>query len=288
MRRSLRIFPLYYTVVGIYLVSVQLVAVNDASSREFLRNLPYFLTYTSNWFGGKVGTFAFAWSLAAEEQFYSTWPWAVYFLKPRRAVWFVALLLTAAIVLRVVDPSLDTLQTSGLPARSWWLIVLGSVQMSICWGCLLAFLLRDRRGFAALWMVLGHRWTGVVVLPLTLLTLASPSVPVMTTHFLSAVLVGACVIREDTALARVARPTWVAHIGIVSYGMYLLHGLVYSTLGAAARRVPGGWTPHSVSGFVAATLFTTAAATISFRYFESPFLRLKARFSGNRAAAVTS
>src|SRR6185503_13092808 len=76
IRRTLRIFPLYYTVIGLYVVTVFLFEKNPADAREFFGNLPFFLTYTSNWFVQLEGRviFYFAWSLAAEEQFYLVWP----------------------------------------------------------------------------------------------------------------------------------------------------------------------------------------------------------------------
>ncbi|MBB5896534.1 peptidoglycan/LPS O-acetylase OafA/YrhL [Kutzneria kofuensis] len=73
-RRSLRIFPLYYTVVAIYAVLVLLVWKPSAYGNDYLHNLPAFLTYTSNWFVPLGSELYLAWSLAAEEQFYLVWP----------------------------------------------------------------------------------------------------------------------------------------------------------------------------------------------------------------------
>ncbi len=78
MRRSLRIFPLYYAVLLLYVALVPVMDQGPAGS-EFFRNLPFFATYTSNWFvpfdESERIIFYFAWSLATEEQFYLTWPW---------------------------------------------------------------------------------------------------------------------------------------------------------------------------------------------------------------------
>ena len=76
IRRALRIFPLYYTVIILYVISVYALERNTPVGRQFFDNLPYFLTYTANWFVGLDGRviFYFAWSLSTEEQFYLVWP----------------------------------------------------------------------------------------------------------------------------------------------------------------------------------------------------------------------
>jgi peptidoglycan/LPS O-acetylase OafA/YrhL len=78
LRRSLRIFPLYYVVLGAYVVHALALREHGPARDDFLRSVPYYATYTSNWFlHGRVDhpiVFAFAWSLAAEEQFYVVWP----------------------------------------------------------------------------------------------------------------------------------------------------------------------------------------------------------------------
>src|SRR3954465_11721542 len=48
-RRTLRIFPLYYTVLAAYVV-LTLLFEHGERGREFFQNLPWFLTYTSNLF----------------------------------------------------------------------------------------------------------------------------------------------------------------------------------------------------------------------------------------------
>ncbi|MCX5745493.1 MAG: acyltransferase, partial [Proteobacteria bacterium] len=76
VRRSLRIFPLYFAVLALYVVVVGLTARHEPAGRAFFANLPYFATYTSNWMVSLDEPrviFYFAWSLAVEEQFYLVW-----------------------------------------------------------------------------------------------------------------------------------------------------------------------------------------------------------------------
>jgi peptidoglycan/LPS O-acetylase OafA/YrhL len=271
LRRSLRIFPLYFAVLGIYCILIYLVARNTPAGNEFFAHLPYFLTYTSNWFVGRDGTFAFAWSLAAEEQFYSTWPSVIRYLRPARAVWVVVGMLAITITVNLLGSN----QTS---VGSCWLVAITNVPMAILWGCLAAFGLHDRRTFTAIWKILVHRATFAVLLAVIIATLMIPGRVTAAAHFLFGVLVASSVIREDHVFSTAMRYRWVVHIGSVSYGMYLLHGLAYDGLGKIEGHFP--WLPqaHSVVGFILAAVVTIGLATLSFRFLEAPFLRLKARF----------
>ena len=75
-RRSLRLFPLYYLVLALYAAYAGLVLGPTPVGSHFFRCLPFYATYTGNWFSPAVDhavLFAFSWSLATEEQFYVLW-----------------------------------------------------------------------------------------------------------------------------------------------------------------------------------------------------------------------
>lgn len=272
IRRSLRIFPLYYAVLAVYVVMMGFAAPSAAQSAHFYGNLPYFLTYTSNWFVGKQGTFSFVWSLAAEEQFYASWPWVVRRFTRTRA----ALLMSAILVLLVVWHQLFSLSQNA----SFPLVVLHNVPMAICWGCLAACVLDSRRGFQFAYPIFGRRWMPIAILALVLVMLqivdrGNSSV----VNFLLAALVVSCVIREDHLMAPLLQLRGVVHLGAVSYGMYLLHGLVYVAQGRAERAGLIHWDAHGLFGFLIALVVVSMIATLSFRFFEGPFLQLKRRFA---------
>ena len=72
-RRALRLMPLYYVTLAVYAILVLVLHRFSAHSRElFLAKLPAYLFYYSNVVSHATeGPFFFAWSLAAEEQFYA-------------------------------------------------------------------------------------------------------------------------------------------------------------------------------------------------------------------------
>jgi len=79
-RRALRIFPLYFGLLffHLFIVYTFIRSRHPLEAQEFIANFKYYLTYTSNWFVStkpdRRTIFAFAWSLATEEQFYLVWP----------------------------------------------------------------------------------------------------------------------------------------------------------------------------------------------------------------------
>lgn len=83
-RRSLRIFPIYFTLIGFFILCWLLTGHPSETEQDW----PYLLTYSINFRGifeegRSTGFFDYIWSLAIEEQFYLVWPLAV-FLSPRK------------------------------------------------------------------------------------------------------------------------------------------------------------------------------------------------------------
>jgi peptidoglycan/LPS O-acetylase OafA/YrhL len=265
-RRSLRIFPLYYTVLIIYTALWLLASGHSSREQAFGSHLPAFLTYTANWFVPRTAIFGFAWSLSTEEQFYSVWPSVEKFMKGA-AIWvmFAVIAVSQAIQLGWFV----TVAPGSLAHR-----MIAEISLPICFGVLLAHLLHTPSGYRVATTFVGRRWASMAAVLLVLGLLAA-GVPRTWTQVAMVLLVAACVIREDHWLRPILGNSLVRHIGVVSYGMYLMHGLVYNLV----ERVPG--VPvHSVSQFGLCVLLTLGVATISYRYYEGLFLRLKGRFSG--------
>ncbi len=271
LRRTLRIFPLYYATLAVY-AALTLGTGRRATpeGQAFLHDLPAFLTYTSNWFveTGPAVTFYFAWSLATEEQFYLLWPPLLVLLlavaRGRLAV-PVAALLTLLAVDAVVTAATSE-DSRGLPV-----VVLVSLATPILAGAALAAVLHTRAGFRALAPVLGRRWTPALLLALVVV-LAPVGDDLVGVGLLMAVVVASCCVREDHVLAPVLAWRPLRWVGVVSYGVYLLHQLSSNVVEAALGLDEGPLL------FVLTVPVVLAVAWLSFRVFESPILRYKRRF----------
>lgn len=87
--------------------------------------------------------------------------------------------------------------------------------------------------------------------------------------------------RQGTWTERLAETRWLRSLGKISYGVYIYHALAFPLAAAAAAKV----FPESVHNaylgtrFLFGAFFSVGLALLSFRYFESPFLALKDRFT---------
>ncbi len=268
-RRALRIFPLYYTVLGVltlHAIAGELFSGPSAQRAHFFHNWPYFATFTCNWWVDWTVphpiTFAFAWTLAIEEQFYAFWApilrWVPGLLGP-------ALFMLGAMVL------------SQLSTWPWGATLLGEgLLRTLCDG------LSSSIGFGALLGIgLHHRWVGSVILrvlrwpgvslaaALGAMTCLVIPVPHVVFHATLAWLVGTCVVTSDSLLVKMLSRPWPSWIGRRSYGLYLTH---FVAIGAV-RAAIGGERP--ILTFCLALPLALALAHVVFESIERPFLARK-------------
>jgi peptidoglycan/LPS O-acetylase OafA/YrhL len=80
-------------------------------------------------------------------------------------------------------------------------------------------------------------------------------------------------------LANILNTKILIRIGVVSYGMYLLHMLAVNSVRVVLPRL--GIDSQGLT-FLLALLLAYIAAEISFRLFETPILNLKKRLGASR------
>jgi peptidoglycan/LPS O-acetylase OafA/YrhL len=279
IRRTLRIFPLYYGVLALYVAMVYVLEKNPQDKSEFFHRLPWYATYTSNWLidGLPIGRkiFYFAWSLATEEQFYLVWPWIVAFSRGWRTpviALIAALLADQGIEFAIAQNIFPA--PYPMPVR-----ILAGISTPICLGCLLAFALHYQSGFRKLYPALSPRWILPLLLACIIACLSTYKTPTIITHLLMTSVVGAACVAPHAPFL-LANPA-VRYIGIISYGMYLLHMLAMQF----AKRLPAvSGHGNGITFIVAATLAILLAST-SYWTYERWFLRLKNKFRDQPAPA---
>jgi peptidoglycan/LPS O-acetylase OafA/YrhL len=265
VRRSLRIFPLYYsTLLLLWVASWYAANVGP----EIRTGLPYALTYTSNWVH-LSGMLAITWSLSAEEQFYLFWPSVERFFRGQTVRLLCAMLLLF-VTIQIVNGHF-------LPLDTWPEFLTAASFTPILLGVGLAHAMNSRLVFQKLWPVVGHRYAALFAFTAIAGLLSIPmadisGVPRLMVHLSFVFLVGTCVVREDNSLARLLRTPWLVRIGTVSYGIYLLHHIARYFVLKLQDKLHA---PGDAVLFAGCLLTSWAAAELSFRYFESPFLRLK-------------
>jgi peptidoglycan/LPS O-acetylase OafA/YrhL len=278
VRRVLRIFPLYYAVLAVYVVLVLVFEHGSVPGRQFMGNLKFFATYTSNWFvdtySGNRIIFYFAWSLATEEQFYMFWPGVVRFARRR---WLVPVgVMTAMLLIGQAGRwavANGALSEDTVPGR-----MLMHIAGPICLGSMAAYALHSRSGFQRAYAVLGRAWSAPAAAVLALACMVIPGTPNIVYSTAFTLLVIACVVRPDHLLRPVLEQRFLVYIGSISYGMYLLHMIAINTIHR--------FTPSNALTLTLALPLTVLMAGLSYRYFERPFLSLKARFTAPAASTL--
>ena len=270
-RRALRLFPLYYTILGLVLALTYFTSVFSAHSAEVMRdNLPAYLLYCSNWLPNPMeGPFFFSWSLAAEEQFYTVFGVMMVFISRGTLLKSVGLLLVFKGVATVLVGAEDR-------SAVLWRIAL-SVQEPILWGVMLGFALHLRATYDRMVRPAG---SAAIIAIVTLLCLVW-----MTTGPYRAIaaaeeqllfpaftfLVAAVVTRPRVP---VLDGRWLSHVGQVSYAMYLIHWFVIM---AVQRVFPADASLPLFYAVVAVS--TVGIATLISIYFEQPLIAFgRARF----------
>jgi peptidoglycan/LPS O-acetylase OafA/YrhL len=292
VRRVLRIFPLYYVVIGA--VTAVLLFLNTPAFAHMLRtwgspawfffymgNLPTALT--GQWPMAGEESFVPLWSLQIEEQFYLLFPLLVHRVgieTLKRVLWaFVAVSPLFRIVIWAWDPGNVLAQYVLLPCR----------MEGLAFGALIAIRFR-----AGAWNLSRKRVTVLAVLWLaaTLLTAYwdgsyhtgpfNRMFGFLLSPIASAYIVLWLILFRGSRLTACLRFDFVQYLGKISYGIYMLHWPMAGVLAAVSTALGVTALSHGFPRLIAVCAMTLACASLSWWYMESPLLRLKDRFSPAR------
>jgi peptidoglycan/LPS O-acetylase OafA/YrhL len=269
IRRTLRIFPLYYAV----LILLPLLGLHAAPVFwVYLQNISIALNHQP------AGPNHF-WSLAVEEQFYLVWPFLVLFM-PRR-------FLQPALITMIVLAFLSRIPIILLGYSPFFFTLCRIDALAV--GGILALLLssgRLHRLRIPLWIIAGLSSTIIAAE-----TIASAHTEAglwieVTKYtafaFLYAAGMGLLLISNSQPLKGVLGSKPMRFIGRISYGLYVFHPFVFYYTFVGFPHLP----PLAVG--VLAVAFSFACALISWHVMEKPLVGLKDKLAPERAKFPTA
>ncbi|WP_018478148.1 acyltransferase family protein [Pontibacter roseus] len=278
IRRSLRIFPIYYiTIVILYVLG-------PATGTAIRENFAYFLTYTSNhYFYNRQewdGILSHLWSLSVEEQFYLVWPWLMLFLERRYLLFVILTSIFVGILgqLYLEDGIILTItcfDALGIGALIAWIVVYKPA------------LLNSSYKF---WSILA-----ILALGIQLLRVSTPiggeyissnlSRRTLTAVFTAWVIIGILRHADKKSLFfdYILGNSFLIFIGKLSYGIYLFHHILPYFFSSYFIQMNEYLPPYfyeykfyilQVENFT----FVVTIAFLSWKIIEMPFLKFKKYF----------
>jgi peptidoglycan/LPS O-acetylase OafA/YrhL len=267
VRRVLRIWPLYFSFLAFMILAAPRFLKQESLTRPQAAML---LLLVGNWIyllGPIHSAASILWSVSIEEQFYLTWPLIVKFHARHIHAVCIGLLGTATLYRMF-------LVSRHLRYDAFWEGTFSRID-AICIGALIAIYLDGRTPKVSRpWLIFGGLtalfaavYWGRFLGPRALFTYP---------------LVAACcgVILLGTLSARSEQNPILVKLGRMSYGLYVFHAF---SLKLAEQRVHLQRFQYPVQMLCAGAL-SVLLASASYRWLESPFLRLKDRFSYVRSA----
>jgi peptidoglycan/LPS O-acetylase OafA/YrhL len=291
LRRILRIWPLYCFILLLCLVLGPFVSALHMGPGQISANL----FFSGNWYiaahPGSLLALSYLWSISVEEQFYILWPGMVK-IAGRMRPGLVALpgacipLALAAIVIMVQRPQ--------HPEVTVWLNSFVQFQF-FALGATFAFALRgkvprlSRRTRTTFWIGGTVAW----ILASGACRVKAPNAgvgPLRMWVGYELIALG-CALFFFAALGMAAKrvPKWASYLGKISYGLYVFHGIAL-LITTAVRKTAEHGAGDPLLAYAAdralALVLTILLAVLSYKYLETPFLKMKDRFAVIQSRAI--
>ena len=270
-RRSLRIWPVYVLLLLLVFVLVPLTFDGFWAAAYTTRHAPwpYLILFVQNLFVLTMpGTVGPTWSLAIEEQFYILWALLARFVRNRQLMIALVLVIIASPLLRVAN------RGSLTPTHT--LIHLDG----LAFGSLIAVALRTLTCTAATFrkIALVAMAIAVPVLAYLLYVGSAFSDSFLALLFAGMLLLALTTSGSQTFYNRALNAQPLRFYGRISYGLYMIHILTFTLIGAFDERMHRFGMPGDMAVVAVRIALSTLVATAMWYGFERPILKSKRYF----------
>ncbi len=291
-RRTLRIFPIYYLLVAVFVILAPFLGAHWRPAHLFFL---FYLGYPAAIIWPSLANpsiyiaLTHLWSLSVEEQFYMIWPSVIAKLRNPKAI------LRACAVVGVIALALRiAVYASGTLSVTWSYAFLFCRMDTIAIGAAIAILMRgqwrERLHKLALPALLGSA-ASILAICFVRKSVDHSDPIIATAGFtLLALLSGALLVlsmREGTWLARLLGMFPLRIFGKYSYGFYLYHFPLWVVLGPSKDffvSLMHSYVIGATFHVFFCLIVNLAIAAVSFHLIEAPIMRLKDRFSYSQNA----
>lgn len=270
LRRILRIWPLYFAaLVPAFILAIGFPGFAHWGAGHFgIWQAVLYLLLSGNWvdvYGVHLTCgFAVLWSICVEEQFYLLWPMVLRFATPRVILavcfffWGTAQIATAIF--------------AGLPSNVAWFNTLSQSQYFAIGAAISVFTHGKAIRVSAPFRIALSAAGVALFLAVHLRQDVATYLPYLTAGL------GTTVIIIGFLGAPLQRWRHLRYLGKISYGLYVFHFVVLSIIGLTVNHLGHGGLILIALGLFVGLPTTILLAHLSYRYYETPFLRLKERY----------
>ena len=289
-RRVLRIWPLYLfiTVLGFFVFPnigwFEMGYFSDKLDENFSSNLLLYLVMLPNVAGSiyaSVPLIGQAWSVGVEEQFYILWPWFIRWFKNKvltgLIIFFVFIMLMKLVALVIIKTSPDPEIYRGLR----FFMAGFKVELMAIGGGLAYFAFKDESKLDKLkssWILIGSI-VGVFTLMMYTPDVLQDGIHVV--YGLLFCLIILNVTMNERSVLKLENRFW-NFLGGISYGVYMYHLIILFIVLKFFHEYFGFQYEgilENVTAYLSCLGLTILVSHLSFKYFERPFLRIKAKFT---------